>query len=101
MPSRYGLLICALLLVGCKSDPAKIEYRDVKVPVYKYVGVPAKYTAKLDISMPQKTEECGDADTVCELRQVAKLRKLQLNQCNLQLDNIRYIQGTDIDGRGK
>ena len=97
MSSRYVILILALGLVGCgQTRPTQIH--EVQVPVYKYVAVPAKYTAHIDIAEPVVTEECGPADTVCEMRQVAYKRKLGLQQCNKQLDEIMFIQGKDTNG---
>lgn len=96
MSSRYGILIFAVLLVGCQAKTPQIK--EVFVPVYKYVAVPEQYTAPLDIAEPEATKECGPLDTVCELRQVAHKRKLSLQQCNKQLGQIRFIQGSNTDG---
>ena len=96
MSCRHGILILALLLVGC--GPVRTEIKEVKVPVTKYVPVPAKYTQNVLIAEPEATKECGPADTVCELRNVAHKRKLGLETCNGQLDSIQYIQGSDVNG---
>lgn len=96
MSCRYGVLILAVFLVGCQAKTPQIK--EVFVPVYKYVAVPDKYTTLLPIAEPEVTEECGPLDTVCELRQVAHKRKLSLQQCNKQLGQIRFIQGSNTDG---
>lgn len=96
MSRRYGLLILVLALVGCKTAAPQIH--ETYIPVYKYIAVPAQYTAHVDIAMPMVTEECGPLDTVCEMRQVAYKRKLGLQQCNKQLDEILFIQGTTANG---
>jgi hypothetical protein len=76
------------MLVGCHDS---VQIKEVKVPVYKYVAVPAKYTAHVDIAEPID-------DTVSTMRNVTYKRKLGLQQCNKQLDSILFIQGTDTDG---
>lgn len=88
MPSRYGVLILGLMLVGCTSTPA---VKETKVTVYKYVAVPAKFTAHVDIAEPVD-------NTVGTMRNVAYKRGLGLQTCNKQLDEILFIQGTDTDG---
>jgi hypothetical protein len=97
MPVRYGVLIIALILGGCKTAAPHI--RTVQVPVYVYVSVPDKYTTTIDIAEPEVTAECVYMDSVCELRRVAYKRKLGLQQCNEQLNEIRFIQGTDTNAR--
>jgi hypothetical protein len=87
MSSRYGVLIFALMLSAC--GPTRVEYKEVAV--YKYITVPAKYTAHVDITEPVN-------DTVGEMRNVAYKRKLGLQFCNKKLDSILFIQGTTPDG---
>lgn len=96
MSSRYGLLVLILALAGCKATVPNIK--TVYVPVYKYVAVPTEYTQHIDIARPEVTELCGPADTVCELREVAKKRASGIEQCNVQLDKIKFIQGTNTNG---
>lgn len=89
MPSRYGVLILALMLAGCHASTPAVK--ETKVTVTKYVAVPVKYTTHVDIAEPVD-------DTVGTMRNVAYKRKLGLQQCNKQLDSILFIQGTDTDG---
>lgn len=91
MPSRYGLLILAALVLGGCGETRPTQVKETKVTVYKYIVVPSKYLQKYAIDMPTN-------DTVKEATIVAKKRKTKLELCYGQLDSIGTIQGTETDG---
>lgn len=75
--------LIAAVLTGC----AGVEHtpvRVVEVPVYRYVSVPAEMTTPVPVAEPTNP-------TVGECVRVARLRKAQLQQCNIQLNAIRDL----------
>jgi len=94
MPRRFGLLIVGvcLFLASCASQQPIIQYKEVKVPVYKYVAVPAKYTTH-DKTIPEPKDDYVNTALI-----IANQRKAKLQVCYKQLDDISFIQGSDSNG---
>lgn len=91
---RRDLVLSALTLAlaGCASAPARIVPPDVvRVPVTRYVPIPASLTTPCPIAEPK-------ALTVGQAVSVARERKRALEVCNAQLDQIRAQQGTPDGG---
>jgi hypothetical protein len=83
MPRRLWLLTCLVALSACAAHP--VVPTVVKVPVVRYVPVPAGLTTPCEIVEPTDR-------TVGEAVRVARARRASLEQCNNQLDGIRSIQ---------
>lgn len=85
MRIRNGLLILSLTLAGCTLAPPKPQIpKTVTIVVTKYVPVPEQLTKPCPIAEPKSRE-------VEEALQVAHARKLSLQDCNSQLDQIRTL----------
>lgn len=93
MSRATQLLILALALCGCTPKQV-VQYKEVKVPVYVYVSVDKRLTDHGTMPEPAK----GD-DTVYGLRVTAYARKLMLDKCFKQLDEISTIHGSPTDGK--
>lgn len=71
-------VIAGLLIAGCT------KVRTVKVPVVRYVPIPAGLVQQVPIAEPENA-------TVGECVRVARVRKAALYQCNKQLEEIGAI----------
>ena len=84
--SSFAVALAALLLAGCNSTPKAIPMPQVvRVPVTQYVPVPAELTKRCPVA------ELADR-TVESVVEAANARKLALEQCNRQLDEIEGLQ---------
>ena len=90
MPKHSAALI-ALLLAGCASVPAPQPLPAlVKVPVTRYVPLPEKLTA----ACPLKRAGIRTVEAVVA---AYNANVTALEQCNVQLDAIRALQGTGVE----
>lgn len=88
MPRLCGLLILAMLLIGCQTRPTKPQVVEIPGPTV-YVEIPAAMVHHCPIEKPR------DA-TPLEAVRVAKARGDSLASCNRKLDAIDAIEGTKV-----
>ena len=79
------MLWLGFILAACSSNQVKIPEK-VYITVEKYIPIPEEYTKDCPIAQPKEL-------TVAEAVRVAKARKVSLEQCNVDKEAIRKING--------